>query len=141
MNSWIEPVFQGIQNFHFAALFLDTLLKSFVVLALAGGVCALWRRGSAATRHLIWFLAVVSLPCLPLLTSMLPSWQRPLWSVSTGFNSGNQISLALELAPGTFAPKAPASPNAAEAPAASHNSTRGSRTIATSFSTDWMVFG
>ena len=99
MNSWIEPVFQGIQNFHFAALFLDTLLKSFVVLALAGGVCALWRRGSAATRHLIWFLAVVSLPCLPLLTSMLPSWQRPLWSVSTGFNSGNQISLALELAP------------------------------------------
>jgi len=141
MNAMIETIPLSIQNAHFAALFLDTLLKSFVVLALAGGICVLWRRGSAATRHLIWFLAVVSLPCLPLLTSMLPSWQRPLWSVSTGFNSGNQISLALELAPGTFVPRAPASPNAAEAPAASHNSTGGSRTIATSFSPNWMVLG
>ena len=36
---------------------------------------------------------------LPLLASVLPSWHRPLWSVSTGFDSGNQVSLALELAP------------------------------------------
>ena len=141
MNTWFAFVSHSIQNFHCAALFFDAFLKSFIVLALAGGVCALWRRSSAATRHLIWFLAVASLPCLPLLTSMLPSWQRPLWSVSTGSNSGNQISLVLEFAPGTFVPRAPASPKATEAPAASHNSTGDSRTIATSFSTDWMVFG
>jgi len=137
----IENIPDSIQNAHFAALFLDALLKSFVVLALAGSVCALWRRSSAATRHLVWFLAVVSLPCLPLLALVLPSWQRPLWSVSTGINSGNQISLALELAPGTFVPKAQASPNAAEAPAAGYDSTAGSRTIATSFSINWMVLG
>jgi beta-lactamase regulating signal transducer with metallopeptidase domain len=141
MNSWIAFVSHSIQNSHCAALFLDALLKSFVVLALAGSVCALWRRSSAATRHLVWFLAVVSLPCLPLLTSTLPSWQRPVWSVSTGINSGNQISLALELAPVAFVPKAQASPNAAEAPAAGYDSTGGSRTIATSFSINWMVLG
>jgi beta-lactamase regulating signal transducer with metallopeptidase domain len=141
MNTWFAFVSHSIQNSHCAALFLDAFLKSFVVLALAGGVCALWKRSSAATRHLIWFLAVVSLPCLPLLISTLPSWQRPLWSVSTGFDSGNQISVALELAPGTFAPKAPASPNAAEALAAGHNPTGGSRAIATSFSVNWMVSG
>ena len=141
MNSPIGIISHFIQTSSFAALFLDTLLKSFVVLTVAGGLCLCWRRAAAATRHWIWFLAVISLPFLPLLSSLLPSWQRPLWSVSTGFNSGNQISLVLELAPGTFVPKAPASPNAAEAPAASHNSTGGSRTIATSFSTNWMVFG
>ena len=40
MNHVIEPVSSYIQNSHFAALFLDALLKSLVVLALAGGVCA-----------------------------------------------------------------------------------------------------
>ena len=141
MNSPIEIISHFIQTSGFAAWFLDALLKSFVVLIVAGGLCLCWRRASAATRHWIWFLAVTSIPFLPLLTSMLPSWQRPLWSVSTGFNSGNQISLVLELAPGTFVPRAPASPNAAEAAVASHDSTGGSRTIATSFSTNWMVLG
>jgi len=34
-----------------------------------------------------------------LLSSVLPSWNKPLWSVSTGLVSGNQVSLALELTP------------------------------------------
>src|SRR5450631_597245 len=101
MNSPFEHLSNSIQASHFAAWFFDALLKSFVVLALASGVCALARRASAATRHLVWFLAMASLPCLPLLTSMLPSWEKPLWSVSTGFDAGNQVSLALNLSPGT----------------------------------------
>jgi beta-lactamase regulating signal transducer with metallopeptidase domain len=99
MNPLIETVSNYIQHSNFAAMFLDALIKSFVVLAFAGGLSLGSRRASAATRHLIWFLAVVSLPFLPLFSSVLPSWQRPLWSVSTGFNSGNQVSLSLELAP------------------------------------------
>ena len=141
MNAWIEAVSRHLENSNFPALFLDTTLRSILVLLLAGALCLGWRRGSAAARHLIWFLAVASLPCLPLLSSILPAWPRPLWSVSTGFNSGNQISLALELTPGAIAPKAPASPNAAEPAAASHDSTGGSRKIAASFSANWMVFG
>src|SRR5262249_42425299 len=55
---------------------------------------------AAATRHLIWFLALVSLPLLPLLPHVLPSAHHPLWSVSSELVSGNQISLSLELTPG-----------------------------------------
>ena len=99
MNSPIEIISHFVQTSGFAAEFLDASLKSFVVLAVAGGLCLCWRRALAATRHWIWFLAVACLPFLPLLSSLLPSWQRPLWSVSTGIGSGNQISLAVELAP------------------------------------------
>ena len=67
MNPLFEHLQNHIQSVHFTAWFLDALLKSFIVLALAGGICTLWRGASAATRHLIWFLAVASLPCLPLL--------------------------------------------------------------------------
>jgi beta-lactamase regulating signal transducer with metallopeptidase domain len=145
MNSWITLVSRTVQNSHCVALFLDAFLKSFIVLALAGGVCVLWRRSSSATRHLIWFLAVASLPCLPLLSSMLPSWQRPLWSVSTGYDSGNRVSLALELAPGTspgtLAPETPAAPGRAESPNVSHDPSGGSRQIAAHFSANWLVFG
>lgn len=99
MNPLVETASNYIQHSNFAALLLDALLKSIVVLTLAGGLCLGLRRASAATRHLIWFLAVASLPFLPLLSSMLPSWQRPLWSVSSSLVSGNQVSLALDLAP------------------------------------------
>src|SRR5947207_8778366 len=98
MNSLIEIISNHVPNSNFTAAFLDASINSFAILALTGGVCLCWRRASAATRHLIWFLAVAWLLCLPLISSMLPSWKRPLWSVSTSLNSGNQFSLTLELA-------------------------------------------
>lgn len=101
MNVWMDTVSDFIRSSNFAALFADAALKSFVVLAITVGICGFWRRASASTRHLIWFLAVASLPCLPIISSILPSWQRPLWSVSSGFDTGNKLSLALELAPAT----------------------------------------
>ena len=139
MNLLFEHLQNHIQNVHFAAWFFDALLKSFIVLALAGGICTLWRGTSAATRHLIWFLAVASLPCLPLLTSLLPSWEKPLWSVSTGFDSGNQVLLALNFSPGAqseaAATKTPEAPNKAKI------SNVNSRKITTHFNTNWLVFG
>ncbi len=100
MSPFIEIISNYVPNSNFTAAFLDASIKSFSILALAGGVCLCWRRASAATRHLVWFLAVAGLPCLPLISSMLPSWKRPLWSVSTSLSSGNQFSLTLELARG-----------------------------------------
>jgi beta-lactamase regulating signal transducer with metallopeptidase domain len=145
MNSWIELASKYIQDSHFAVLFLDALLKSFVVLALAAGACALWRRSSAATRHLIWFLAVAGLPCLPLLTSMLPSWQRPLWSVSTGYDSGNRVSLALEFGPGKNSGTSPlnpqTSPGSAEKINAGRDQSEGSHKLSAHFNANWLVFG
>jgi beta-lactamase regulating signal transducer with metallopeptidase domain len=143
MHSLITIVSNSIQNSRFTALFFDAALKGLVVLALAGGVCALWRRASAATRHLIWFLAVASLPFLPLCTSVLPSWQRPLWSVSTSLNSGNQVSLTLELAPtakfGTSSQVAAGSPNVAGTSSAVSRQSGGSRQIAAQFSASWLA--
>ena len=98
MSPLIENISNYVPNSNFTAAFLDASIKSFAILALGGGVCLCWRRASAATRHLFWFLAVACLPCLPLISSMLPSWKRPLWSVSTSLNSGNHFSLTLELA-------------------------------------------
>src|SRR6266851_10096783 len=99
MNKLIEIGSSYLQNSNLAAVFLDAWLKSFVVLALAGGLCIGWRSASAATRHWVWFLAVASLVCLPWLSSTVPAWQRPLWAVSTDLNSGNLLTLAIEFAP------------------------------------------
>lgn len=99
MNASFTVVSSFIHNPGFAALWLDALIKSFVVLAFAGGLYVTWRRAAATTRHLIWFVAIASLPLLPLLSRVLPTSQRPLWSVSGGIIAGNQISLSLEFAP------------------------------------------
>jgi beta-lactamase regulating signal transducer with metallopeptidase domain len=142
MNSLIANISNHLQTAQFAAMSLDVLLKSFVVLALAGGVCALWRRASAGTRHLIWLLAVASLPCLPLLNNLTqPSWQRPLWTISTGSDSGNQISLALELTPKPIAQTSPVAPAVAETSTANQNFGGGGRKVAAQFSANWMAFG
>ncbi|WP_456425307.1 M56 family metallopeptidase [Rhodocaloribacter sp.] len=60
-------------------LLLDLTLKGMVVLALAGLLTGLLRRASAAVRHWIWFVAMGSLLCLPVLTLMLPSWHVSLF--------------------------------------------------------------
>jgi beta-lactamase regulating signal transducer with metallopeptidase domain/biopolymer transport protein ExbD len=99
MNALIESTSHYVQTSAFAALLLDAWLKSLVVLAVAAGLCMLLRRAAAATRHWVWFLALASLPCLLCLAAVPHTWQKPLWSVSTGFNSGNEITLVLNLAP------------------------------------------
>jgi hypothetical protein len=100
MSSWIELNL----NPWVVAVWLDALLKSFVVLAFAGGLCLAWRRAAAATRHLIWFLGLAGLLLLPLLPFVLPTNSRPLWTVSGGHISGNEIALSLEIGPAKPAP-------------------------------------
>ncbi len=108
MNAWMESNL----NPWLATVWLDALVKSFVVLAFVGGLCLAWRRAAAATRHLIWFLGIAGLLLLPLLPFVLPTTPRPLWTVSGGHVSGNEIALSLELGP---AKPAPASAEAARA--------------------------
>ena len=83
-----------------AAAWLDYALKSVLVIAMAGVVCRLWRRGSAAARHLIWLLALTGLLVIPLLAITLPGWSHPLWTVASRATSANEISLRLEMVPG-----------------------------------------
>jgi beta-lactamase regulating signal transducer with metallopeptidase domain len=143
MNDVIEAVSNFTRNSHLAALLLDALLKSFVVLALAGGSGLIWRRASAAARHLMWFLAVASLPFLPLLSSVLPSWNKPFWSVSTSLVSGNQVSLTLELAPaaGPATPGPETGPLPADAAHAGDHQNRRNQLFAAHFSQGWLPLG
>ncbi len=140
MNTTLENLSSYLQSAPFVASFLDALLKSFVVLALAGAVCTLWRRSSAATRHLVWFLAVACLPFLPLLNSTRPAWEKPVWTISTASLSGNQISLALELTPKASAPSAqnPADTSSMSAAAGSGGM---SSKVGGQFNAHWMLFG
>jgi beta-lactamase regulating signal transducer with metallopeptidase domain/tetratricopeptide (TPR) repeat protein len=141
MNTLIQNISSYLQHAAFTAPFLDAWLKSLVVLAVAAGLCFLLPRAAAATRHWIWFLAVASLPCLLLLACLPRSWHRPLWSVSTGFDSGNQVSLTLNLAPagGAAGSVTPASPARTGAAADSQAVSRRSQPIAAWFSATWLV--
>lgn len=100
MNTQMEWFLTPVQNAWFTASFLNIAMKSFVLLALAAVLCVFWRRASAATRHLIWFLSLVSLISLPALTCSLPAKRNALWSVYAGSASDNQVSLGLEFVPG-----------------------------------------
>ena len=60
------------------AVLLDASIKSILVLALASVMHLALKRSSAAFRHLIWLLAVVSCLCLPVISVTLPSWRLPI---------------------------------------------------------------
>jgi beta-lactamase regulating signal transducer with metallopeptidase domain len=141
MNTLIQAISSSLQHAAFTAPFLDAWLKSLVVLAVAAGLCLLLPRAAAATRHWIWFMAVASLPCLLLLACLPHSWHRPLWSVSASLSSGNQVSLALNIAPvgGAANSVSPVSPAGIAAATASGAVSRGNQPIAARLSAFWLA--
>ncbi|HEX2080719.1 MAG TPA: M56 family metallopeptidase [Longimicrobium sp.] len=52
--------------------------KATLVLLLAAVVAALLWRASAATRHMVWCVAVLSVLALPVFSFVLPAWELPL---------------------------------------------------------------
>jgi beta-lactamase regulating signal transducer with metallopeptidase domain len=58
---------------------IEIAVKSTLVLAVAAIAAGLMRRrGSAASRHLVWALAVVVLLVLPIASTTLPAWKIPI---------------------------------------------------------------
>ncbi len=57
-------------------LFIITL-KSAVIILVAYVLTRSLRRAAAATRHLIWTMALVSILLLPIFSLLLPSWDVP----------------------------------------------------------------
>ena len=57
---------------------VNILVKGFVVLGVATLMTLALRRASAAARHAVWALALLSLLALPFLSSVLPSWRMPV---------------------------------------------------------------
>jgi beta-lactamase regulating signal transducer with metallopeptidase domain len=99
MNACFETAVRWVQRSAYPGAWMEVMLESIVLLAVAAALSLLCRRSAAATRHLIWFVALASLPLLLCFSLKPPSWERSLWSVTSHMDSGNQFSLALNLAP------------------------------------------
>ena len=57
---------------------VDALVKVTLVLGLAAAASFVLGRASAATRHLVWSLALASAVVIPVLSFALPRWQLPI---------------------------------------------------------------
>ena len=66
------------QSIALIQLALDSFVKSAIILLAAGALAVTLRRASAASRHLVWSLAIVSLLALPIFSFALPSWRLPV---------------------------------------------------------------
>jgi HEAT repeat protein/beta-lactamase regulating signal transducer with metallopeptidase domain len=64
-NTWLE-------------ILLSTSLKGMLILIIAAALSFALRKASAASRHLVWSLAIASLLALPVLSFGLPSWRVPV---------------------------------------------------------------
>src|SRR2546423_8271464 len=62
-------------------LLADSAVKGTALLVLAASAALMLRRDSAATRHLVWLLAMVALLVVPVLSALLPQWRvLPEWA-------------------------------------------------------------
>ena len=57
------------------AILIAIVFKGSILMGAAAVLVALMRRASAATRHAAWTLAIAGLLCLPVVSTMLPSWE------------------------------------------------------------------
>ena len=60
---------------------IDALLKSTLLLALAGAAALLLRRASAAVRHSVWTIGLAGALALPVLSLALPRWEVPVVTI------------------------------------------------------------
>src|SRR3989442_11542823 len=62
-------------------LLVDSAVKGTALLVLAASAALILRRVSAATRHLVWLLAMVAMLVVPVLSALLPQWRvLPEWA-------------------------------------------------------------
>jgi HEAT repeat protein/beta-lactamase regulating signal transducer with metallopeptidase domain len=73
----------------------DAVAKATLLFAAAGMASFVLRRGSAASRHLVWTLALVSALALPVFSVALPHWQLPLVTLSSP-SSATVASMGIE---------------------------------------------
>lgn len=87
-----SQLFQAISGPGLAIL-LEVLVKGTILMLFGAALCLVLRRGSAATRHLIWTLALGSILALPLFATVLPVWNVPLFASFSSGAAGAQSRL------------------------------------------------
>ena len=98
LSSIIDPSLAGST----LRYLLDLTLKGCILLGVAGGMTFFLRRGSAAMRHLVLTMALSGMLCLPVLSTLLPSWH---WSLLI---PPSLVEAPLVEAPSHMAPASPA---------------------------------
>ena len=79
---------------------LGLLIKGTLVLFIAAGTSLVLRRGSASARYLVWSTALVILIALPVVPTILPSWNLPVdtsfleFDLNPGFQNNPRESAA-----------------------------------------------
>src|SRR3954463_6619668 len=77
---------------------IDLVAKATVILAVTGLAAVSLRRASAATRHFVWTLGIVSALAAPALTVALPRWVLPIVRVQA-------VAIEATSAPAMLAPR------------------------------------
>jgi len=77
MRSLFDAIGMADQTPLLATLF-DAALKGTILLSATMLLSLLLRRAAAATRHLVWSLALIGVLTLPLLSFIIPQWNVPL---------------------------------------------------------------
>lgn len=75
MVSFIDTLELSAYSATWLELLVAAALKGMVILIIAAVLSFTLRRASAASRHLVWSLALASLLAMPILSFGLPSWQ------------------------------------------------------------------
>ena len=88
-SAWLEGL-----SATWLTVLLDTSIKGAVILSVAAVAAAVMRRMSAASRQVVWFLAMAGLLVLPVLSLTLPGWRiLPDWA-KIDLQSGGQAEQA-----------------------------------------------
>ena len=69
-------------NFISLPIVLDAVVKASVILAVTALAAVALRRASAAARHLLWSLGLLSALAAPALSAALPRWELPLLTIA-----------------------------------------------------------
>jgi beta-lactamase regulating signal transducer with metallopeptidase domain len=82
-------------------MLFDMALKGILLLLVAALIVALLHKASAASRHLVWLLAIAGLIAVPLLSQMLPEWRIAIhdtWIVADKANNSSTTPEVISLA-------------------------------------------
>ena len=74
-------------------LLVDAAVKGCLILAIAACMATVLRRESAATRHLVWLVAIVAMLVVPIFSTLLPQWQvLPAWAAISKASLVSQLA-------------------------------------------------